>query len=148
MAACGYAPIVPTITLLNDLMAQGVHVAIVSGGSAANAPAFIACLKTNGVKGWSSITFKDAAAAGVTAGRWKASQRAAIRARGWKIVAAIGDQVSDMSYGSAMRGFLLPNTMTYLLTHPQAVGSPACDQAVIPPSRLTRPVKPSSSSRC
>lgn len=112
--ACGYAPIRPTINLLNDLMARGVHVAIVSGGSAANAPAFTACLRANGVKGWSTATFKPADAAGTTAGRWKASQRAAIRSHGWKIVASVGDQVSDMSYGSVMRGFLMPNTMAYL----------------------------------
>lgn len=114
VAACGYAPITPTITLLNDLLARGVHVAIVSGGPAAIADSFLSCLRTNGVRGWSSATFRPASANGVPASRWKATQRADIHARGWRIIAAIGDQVSDMSYGHAMRGFLLPNTMTYL----------------------------------
>jgi len=30
------------------------------------------------------------------------------------IAASVGDQVSDMSFGHLMHGFLLPNTMYYL----------------------------------
>jgi acid phosphatase len=34
--------------------------------------------------------------------------------RGFTIVASVGDQVSDMSYGHLRRGFLMPNTMYYI----------------------------------
>jgi len=112
--ACGYAPITPSIDLLNDLRAQGVYVVILSGGSDTIAASFTSCLTRNGVKGWSQATFRPASAQGMTAAQYKVRQRMALQRRGDDIIASIGDQVSDMSWGHLERGFLLPNLMAYL----------------------------------
>jgi len=112
--ACGYAPNPAPIALLNTLLSRGVHVAIVSGGSAANTAAEKSCLRANGVRGWSSIRLRPANTRQWTAAQWKVRQRMAIEARGFTIVASIGDQVSDMSWGHLEHGFLLPNVMAYL----------------------------------
>ncbi len=114
VAACGYAPITPTISLLNNLRSRGVYVAIVSAGAAAHAPQTTACLTQNGVKGWDSIRFRDPTEQGMTNAVYKARARSAVARRGYRIIASVGDQVSDMSWGHLERGFLLPNAMAYL----------------------------------
>ena len=38
----------------------------------------------------------------------------ALEKKGYAIIASIGDQVSDMSWGHLERGFLLPNVMAHL----------------------------------
>lgn len=111
--ACGYDPIAPSIALLDDLRAQGVYVAIISGGSDAIAGAFTSCLRAKGVDGWSQATFRPASAQG-TAAQFKVRARMALERRGYDVIASIGDQVSDMSWGHLERGFLLPNLMAYL----------------------------------
>lgn len=52
--------------------------------------------------------------ANLSAGEYNASARKALQRDGYTIVASVGDQVSDMSYGHLKRGFLMPNTMYYL----------------------------------
>lgn len=112
--ACGYAPITPTIDLLNGLRRRGVYVAVISGGSDAIATSFTSCLTRNGVQGWDQATFRPASSAGSTAAQFKATARAALEKKGYAIIASIGDQVSDMSWGHLERGFLLPNVMAHL----------------------------------
>ena len=114
VAACGYEPIPPSIALLNRLMAKGVHVAIISGGPAQIAASFEDCLRKNGVTGWSSATFRPAGTQQWTAAQWKVRQRMALETQGYTVIASIGDQVGDMSWGHLERGFLLPNVMAYL----------------------------------
>lgn len=112
--ACGYAPIAPAINLLNHLRRRGVYVALISGGSTATAAYSKACLRSNGVTGWSQATFRPPSAQGMTAAQFKVRQRMALERRGYDIIASVGDQVSDMSWGHLERGFLLPNLMAYL----------------------------------
>ena len=112
--ACGYEPIPPSIDLLNDLRRQGVYVAIISGGSVADSPYSKACLRTNGVQGWDQATFRAPSAEGMTAAQYKVRVRMALEKKGYAIIASIGDQVSDMSWGHLERGFLLPNVMAHL----------------------------------
>jgi hypothetical protein len=45
---------------------------------------------------------------------YKALARESLKRDGFTIVASVGDQVSDMSYGHLKRGFLMPNTMYYI----------------------------------
>lgn len=114
VASCGYDPITPSITLLNDLRARGVYVAVVSGGSESIATSFTSCLMRNGVQGWDQATFRPASAADMTAAQYKVRVRMALEQKGYAIIASIGDQVSDMSWGHLERGFLLPNVMAHL----------------------------------
>lgn len=112
--ACGYEPIRPSIDLLNDVRRQGVYVAIISGGSVADSPYSRACLRRNGVKAWDQATFRPPSASDMTAAQFKVRARMALEKKGYRIIASIGDQVSDMSWGHLERGFLLPNVMAHL----------------------------------
>jgi acid phosphatase len=112
--SCSYTPNTPSINLLNDLRAKGVYVAIISAGSASNQPYSEACLRQNGVQGWSSIRYRTDAEGGTAFAVYKARARSAVEKQGYRIIASIGDQVSDMSWGHTERGFLLPNLMSYL----------------------------------
>lgn len=112
--ACGYAPNAPVIALLNGLRARGVHVAIISASSESNEAAIVACLKQNGVRGWGSMELRGPEDSGLQFAVFKARARSAVEKRGYRIIASIGDQVSDMSWGHTERGFLLPNVTSYL----------------------------------
>ncbi|MFM7597441.1 MAG: HAD family acid phosphatase [Actinomycetota bacterium] len=54
------------------------------------------------------------AAAAVSADVYKSQERDKLQRSGHRIVASIGDQVSDMSLGHLKAGFLLPNVMYYI----------------------------------
>jgi hypothetical protein len=62
------------------------------------------------VRGWSSITMRPSGTQQWTAARWKVRQRMAIEKCGFRIIASIGHQVSDMSWGHLTHGLLLPNS--------------------------------------
>ena len=112
--ACGYSAIPQTRELLNRLKALGVHVALVSAGARDTKAAMVACLNARGISGWDRYVMRGDAADNMSDAEYKALARSALKKRGFTIVASIGDQVSDMSYGHLKRGFLMPNTMYYL----------------------------------
>jgi acid phosphatase len=47
---------------------------------------------------------------------WKARTRARLQARGYRIIANVGDQRSDLDGGHAQRAFKLPNPMYVIRT--------------------------------
>jgi hypothetical protein len=49
-----------------------------------------------------------------TAASFKAKVRRQLEGEGYTIIESIGDQVSDMSFGSLNKGFLLPNLMYFI----------------------------------
>ncbi len=112
--SCGYSAIQPTIDLYQALRKRGVRLALVSAGSEAQRAVMTKCLQSKGVSGWSAYRLRGPDAAKISIGDWKASQRKELERAGNRIIASIGDQVSDMSHGHLMRGFLLPNTMYQL----------------------------------
>jgi hypothetical protein len=112
--SCGYSAIPQTRTLFNRLKDLGVHIALVSSGNRDTKSAMIPCLNSLGFSGWDRYVMRGSAAPGLSGGEYKAIARKALEGRGFTIVASVGDQVSDMSYGHLRRGFLLPNTMYYL----------------------------------
>jgi hypothetical protein len=60
-----------------------------------------------GYSGWSGLSLKpDPSASSAT---YKAGERAKIEARGYTIVANVGDQESDLAGGFAERRFKIPN---------------------------------------
>ena len=61
--------------------------------------------------GWSGLYTKPASAG---TQEFKSSTRAAIEARGYEIVANVGDQESDLDGGHADRGFKLPNPFYFI----------------------------------
>jgi len=49
-----------------------------------------------------------------TAAAFKAKVRRQLEREGYTIIASLGDQVSDMSFGALKKGFLLPNLMYFI----------------------------------
>lgn len=112
--ACGYAPIPQTRDLFDRLKGLGVRIALVSSGSSDTRSAMVSCLNAKGISGWERYVMRGDKASDLSAGEYKALSREGLKREGFTIVASIGDQVSDMSYGHLKRGFLMPNTMYYL----------------------------------
>lgn len=111
---CGYAPIPQTRDLFNRIKGLGVRIALVSSGSRDTKAAMVECLNSKGIEGWDRYIMRGDKASDLSAGEYKALAREGLKQDGFTIVASIGDQVSDMSYGHLKRGFLMPNTMYYL----------------------------------
>ncbi|MFM1964439.1 MAG: hypothetical protein RL134_164 [Actinomycetota bacterium] len=112
--SCGYSAIPQTRALFDRLKDLGVHIALVSSGNRDTKAAMIPCLNSLGFSGWDRYVMRGSAAPQLSSGEYKAIARKALEKKGFTIVASVGDQVSDMSYGHLRRGFLLPNTMYYL----------------------------------
>jgi hypothetical protein len=104
---------VPVRRLYNSFRRLGVRVAILTGRRDAERADTVTCLQDQGITGWSSLTTMSAADQ-----RPAAVYKAQVRKRwvraGARIVASVGDQVSDMSYGWLRYGFLMPNPVYYI----------------------------------
>ena len=61
-----------------------------------------------GIKHWDGLDLRPMTSHGYAA-HYKAPARAAIEAKGYTIIASLGDQPSDLADGHAEKGFLLPN---------------------------------------
>lgn len=112
--SCGYQPIPEVIALYDSLKARKVPLVLLGGGSADLREEWVACLNRQGISGWREFILRDGASAGLSVSRFKANERARLEAAGDRIIASVGDQVSDMAYGHLARGFLLPNLLYYL----------------------------------
>lgn len=112
--ACGYTAIPETIALYDALRSKGVPIVLLGGGSSSLREPWTTCLERHGISGWRDFILRDSASAGLSVAQFKAGERAKLIAAGDRIVASVGDQVSDMSYGRLGRGFLLPNLLYYL----------------------------------
>lgn len=112
--ACDYAGIPQARDLFNRLKKLGVRIALVSSGNRDTKAAMVECLNAKGIRGWDRYIMRGDRGADLSDGEYKAAARAELKRQGYTIVASVGDQVSDMSFGHLKRGFLLPNTMYYL----------------------------------
>ena len=109
--ACQQRVIPPTRTLIRRLHAMGWHVVLLTGRADTVRGETVSCLHRRGVVGWDDLMMRGPQDAAISASRWKATQRQRIRDAGWRIVASIGDQLSDMPSESGTTGFLMPNPM-------------------------------------
>ena len=114
VADCGYSDIPQVRALYNRLVRQGLRIALVSAGPEANRSAVTRCLRAEGISGWDILVMRGKENADLSVGEFKAEVRQGLQEKGLRIVASVGDQVSDMAGGHLKRGFLLPNTMYYL----------------------------------
>lgn len=112
--ACDYAGIPQTRELFDRLKGLGVTIALVSAGNRDTKEAMVSCLQSKGIRGWDRYIMRGDKGSGLSDAEYKAAARKGLKRDGFTIVASIGDQVSDMSYGHLKRGFLMPNTMYYL----------------------------------
>lgn len=72
------------------------------------------CLAQARITGWKELIMRSAAQESLTALAYKSAERKKIERRGYVIITAIGDQISDSAGGFTTRGFLLPNPMYFI----------------------------------
>lgn len=111
--ACTSTVIAPVKDLYVELKRLGVGMVLLTGRGETLRDATATCLRKAGVTGWKKFILRQPNDT-QSASLYKAKERKALIAQGWKIGPSVGDQVSDMSYGALGRGFLLPNPM-YLI---------------------------------
>ncbi len=103
----------PVKALFVSLKRLGVTMFIVTGRAESERAATAACLTKVGITDYEGLILKPSGNTQNAAAR-KADQRRELVSQGWKIGPSIGDQVSDMAYGSLAHGFLLPNAMYFI----------------------------------
>jgi len=109
--ACKGPAIVPVRSLYTRLRESGIRVVIMTGRAEATRSWTEGCLEQHGITKWDRLILRSPSEAGMNADEYKSGERAALERAGYRIVASIGDQVSDMSSGYLRAGFLLPNAM-------------------------------------
>lgn len=99
----------PTLDLYKVALKNGVDVFFVTGRHNNERQATIRNLHRAGYKKWTKVFFRPAADAAPTAVPYKSGVRAKLEKRGYKVIATVGDQYSDIKGGHADKGFKLPN---------------------------------------
>ncbi|MCS0495830.1 acid phosphatase [Ancylobacter sp. MQZ15Z-1] len=116
--ACGWAAwdlragtpaIVQTLALYREAKRLGIAVFFITGRGESQRGATVRNLAATGFGGYDGLAMVPRGAHFASAADFKAPQRAAIEAKGFRIIANIGDQPSDLAGGHAERRFLLPN---------------------------------------
>ena len=107
----GAAPAIKEVKAVYDEARRlGVAVFFITGRSdPAEKAGTLKNLKREGMGDYVKIFFKGVEDTAPTAAERKAMRRAQIEAKGWTIIASVGDQVSDLVGGHTERGFKLPN---------------------------------------
>jgi hypothetical protein len=104
----------PTLRLYRFAQRRGVDVFFITGrpdlGPVRDATA--ANLSSSGYADWAHLYLNPDTSQGVVP--YKAGTRAAIEKQGWRIVANVGDQESDLHGGHADRAFKLPNPFYFI----------------------------------
>lgn len=123
--ACGQAAwerseaataIAPTLALFNAAKVAGVAVFFITGrrDNAEEIAATEGNLRKAGYDGWAGIYLRPAESYEPSVAIYKSAARAKIEAQGYRIIANVGDQQSDLALGHAERSFKLPNPFYYV----------------------------------
>ena len=104
-------PIRQTLELFRYARSNGVSVFIITGRRERQRGVTVANLRSAGYSGVWSLRMRPNRQRRSKRAGWKARTRRAFVRRGYTIVANVGDQRSDLTGGSALRGFKLPNPM-------------------------------------
>lgn len=104
----------PTLRLYEEAKRHHVAVFFVTGRSEAIRGVTMDNLIRAGYADWDGLYMAPDGRHFGRASDFKAPVRASIEAKGYTIVATVGDQVSDLSGGHAECGFKLPNPFYYL----------------------------------
>jgi predicted secreted acid phosphatase len=111
-AVAGSSPaIAPTLDLYQRARNAGISVFAITGRPAAIQTVTQQNLNNAGYTDLSGIFFKPGADAVIP---FKSGQRAALEGQGYRIVANVGDQESDLAGGHADRSFKLPNPFYFI----------------------------------
>jgi predicted secreted acid phosphatase len=105
--------ITQTRTVFNDAKARGIAVFFVTGRPESQRAVTEDNLRREGFDGWQGLTLKPVGST-LTTVAYKSGARAAIEQQGFRIVANVGDQYSDLAGGHADRAFKIPNPFYFL----------------------------------
>lgn len=111
---CRNTAIGPSRDLYRKLVRDGFAVVLLTGRADSERSTTAACLRKRGITGWHELILRTQAEASLSADEFKSQRRSDLQREGHRIVASIGDQVSDMSEGHLKAGFLLPNVMYFI----------------------------------
>ncbi|WP_225919395.1 HAD family acid phosphatase [Actomonas aquatica] len=104
------APLEPVRAVYRRARELGVAVIFLTGRSHdAEREGTLLNLERTGMTDYEQIIFKSDEDTAPTAAERKAARRAQLEAKGWTIIASIGDQESDLAGGHAEKLFKLPN---------------------------------------
>ena len=106
-------PIRPVLDLYRKARALGVAVFFVTGRQEAQRAGTERNLRAAGYEGWEGVVLRPEGPRQPTA-EYKSGARAAIEAKGYTIVANVGDQDTDLAGGHAEKGFKLPNPFYWI----------------------------------
>jgi hypothetical protein len=106
----------PTLALFNAAKALSVAVFFVTGRpeSPVERAATEDNLRKAGYRDWNGLFLRPGSTSGQPVADYKSSTRAGIEAGGYRIIANIGDQDSDLAKGYAEKTFKLPNPFYFL----------------------------------
>lgn len=98
-----------TLALYRMAQQHGVAVFFVTGRSEDERADTVRNLETAGYRNWAGLVLRPEGSHTPSASDYKSLARQKIEGDGYRIIATIGDQPSDLAGGHAERGFLLPN---------------------------------------
>jgi predicted secreted acid phosphatase len=106
----------PTLELFKVALAKKIAIFFITGrnGDTATRAATEKNLKDAGYDGWTELIMRPDGSSTATVAQYKAPERAKIAAKGFTIIANIGDQASDLEGGYAERTFRVPNPFYFL----------------------------------
>lgn len=103
----------PTLQLFQDARARGIAVFFITGRPEAQRQVTEENLTREGYTGWAGLTLKPAGTT-MTTVQYKSGARAAIEGQGYRIIANVGDQYSDLAGGHADAAYKLANPFYFL----------------------------------
>jgi len=102
-------PIRPVLELFRAARARGVAVFFITGRRENQRAGTEKNLRDAGFEGWAGVAMRPAEGPRLPAAEFKSAARAGIEAQGYRIIANVGDQASDLEGGHAEKAFKLPN---------------------------------------
>jgi hypothetical protein len=103
----------PTLDLFNLAKKNGVAVFLITGRREAVRQPRTENLQEQGFTGWAGLILKPDASTQTTVA-YKSGARATIEQQGYRIVANVGEQYSDLAGGHEDKAFKLPNPFYFL----------------------------------
>jgi ribosomal protein L44E len=103
----------PSLDLFNDAKAHGITPFFITGRGEASRAHTESNLRREGYSDWKQLYLKPAGSTLSTVA-YKTGAREDIESQGYKIIANVGDQYSDLAGGHAQRAFKLANPFYFL----------------------------------
>ena len=103
----------PTLDVYNAAKARGITPFFITGRGEASRAHTESNLQREGYRGWKQLYLKPAGST-LTTVAYKTGAREDIESQGYKIIANVGDQYSDLAGGHARVAYKLPNPFYFL----------------------------------